>query len=87
MKELLHHIASLARLTGMLNEVAYRDKLIKIEFEEMKKDETKQVSDIIRELADKYFLSLERTAHICYETEYPGIEKTIKIKRKIIRRQ
>lgn len=67
----LQNIAELARKRGILNEVAFRNMIIKLEFEQMKLDFPNEPVDILmQKLADKkrneQYLSFETIRQICY---------------------
>lgn len=87
--ELLHSIAVAAKHAGILDKIAYRNKCIRIEFEDMKITcigET--VEELIRKISEKHHLGFETIREIVY---YPDeiIERTPKPKpiKKIIRRK
>lgn len=87
MKEILHSIAHTAKLLGILDNTAYRNKCIRIEFEELKKTcvgET--VETIIQKICDKYHLGSNTIREIVYDAD-EFVERLPKMKsKKIIRR-
>ncbi len=87
-EEILHSIATAAKHLGILDQTAYRNKCIRLEFEEMKIScvgET--VEEIIRKISAKHCLGELSIRDIIYKTEDEIIERTPKIKpKKIIRR-
>jgi hypothetical protein len=84
-KFFLEHAAAQARHFKILDEIAYRDLCIKIEFEEMKKVRTGESNEIfINELKDKYFLSLDRMRHICYPSAQIEDIEPLLVPRKVL---
>jgi len=89
LKELIHSIAMAAKSLGILDQTAYRNKCIRIEFEEMKITlPVETVEEIIKKLAEKHFLGEPTIRDIIYKDTDEIIIRTPKPKpiKKIVRR-
>ena len=61
---ILDNLANSARAAGFLDETAYRNICLKIEFE--RESINKNANDLINEMAGKYFISPGQMKKICY---------------------
>lgn len=95
LKEVFYTAAKLANQFGILDQTAYRNNCMRIEFEELKisnKGET--VEQILEILAAKNYLSISRVKEICYPPDSENTKEIIKdvaqpiaVRRKYARRR
>lgn len=89
MKEILHSIANAAKYLGILDHTAYRNKCIRIEFEEMKiQCAGETVEEIIKKISERHHLGTETIKEIVYVPDeiiarIPKPKPTKKITRRI----
>lgn len=86
-ERILHLIAEISREIGILDEISYRNKQIRLDFEKFKKEYPDfTVEQIMLKLQDKYYLGLEQLTKIIYSKDEQIIEMTPKPKPKKHRR-
>jgi hypothetical protein len=85
-EEVFHSLATAARHLGILDETAYRNQCLRLEFEHIKKNNPNEtVEIIIQKISVKHNLGFETVRHVLY-TKDDAIQLTPKQKPKTTRR-
>jgi hypothetical protein len=79
-KNFAMHIIELARDIDVLDEIKARNKIIYFEFQELKNVNPEiSVEVLIKQLAEKYFLGIDRMRELCYPKEKEDLEIIIEV--------